>query len=1503
MEQKNISILIGMVIFLLIHNPLNSQVFINELMTSNSSTISDPDFDDTGDWIELYNNSNQTVDLSGFYLSDNLSDTTKWQIPANTTISPNGFLLIWADGKDTGLHTNFKLTKDGEEVGLFDTNGDLLDAIIFKNQQTDISYGRESDASLNLGFFQSPTPGASNVSTFYEGIVFYRPHFSVKGGFYNNSQEIEITAIDGQVRYTTDGSAPTINSTIYNNPITLSNTTILRASVFIPNYISGKPSTQSYFINENLEDRKLPVVSIATTPDYFWDNTIGLYVQNFKPTWEYPINIELFENDGGDRAVFNELAGTRINGLNSWELPQKMLGIYFDNEYDNNNLDYPLFFDRKRDRFDVFVLRASGSDWSNTLMRDGLTQSLTKGITELGQTGFRPSIVFVNGEYLGIHNIRSKVDEGFIEEKYGLASNEYDLIENNGEVEEGDNIAFTELFNLLNEDLSIASNYDAVASIMDIENCIDFYITELWSSNSSYGHNIQFWKPKAANSKWRWIAQDFDRSFSGEENQLMNYFTNNSPAQYEWVSEPFENLLENDSFSNAFVRRFADHLFTTFHPDRVVSFVEKFQSEISSEIPYHVARWQGATSNYGDAIPSFEYWENEVNDLKSYARIRPNVLYEDLIEHFNLSETTNLGVMSLIKNGGHIFINDLLIPENNWLGSYFKNIPFELRVEPFAGHVFEGWSEVTIDTFIPKESIWKYQDDGNNLGSDWMLNNFDDSNWESGQGKLGYGEGDENTEISYGANGNNKHITSYFRKTFTVVDAAQYADQLIVNLLRDDGAVVYLNGEEIIRSNMPTGVIDFETTALDFVGGLEEETYLSFTINVNQLLEGENVIAVEIHQSNGTSSDLSFDLELRGFNLSSGVLISTDLVLPVNLTDSKIFVPNYQVVSTCILPDTIFNDTNLTIDCSPYLAPRNVVVLPNTTLTVEAGVEVHFSKEGNLTIQGDLQVEGTEDLPVRFLPNEAIGTNTWGHLFFENTTDTSFLNWLEIKGASEGTHPVKENAAIAAWHSNLEINHLKIEDVESNPISTRYSSIRLINSQLYSKVTGDLINVKYGFGEIDNCIFKGNQQPDTDAIDYDEVKNGIIRNSKIFDFEGFNSDGIDLGEASENVLIENNFIHHITDKGVSVGQRSTIQLKNNTIVECNQGLGIKDEGFALLDQMTFYNNAYAVAAFEKNVGSGGGNVEVYNTIFSNSVFSSVLEDEFSNVAIDYTLSDTDSLDGSNFIFENPLFQNPDFNDFNLKISSSALDAGMDDFGNVIDLGTTSHIFSAAPSVVISAIHYHPLDNQEAEFLKIYNPSDSIIALDGFGFTNGITFVFPAGTNISPDESIYVVKDISIYPNLQEQTFQWTSGKLSNDGEQLILVDPNGIIIDHVTYNDQLPWATEADGEGAFLELISSDLDNHFAESWNAKMNITTNVENFKNEDQISIYPNPTKGTIFINAQNHKIENVSIFDFLGRKMLNFASNENMVELTLEAFPDGMYFIKVDGQEGRKIILLK
>jgi hypothetical protein len=168
-------------------------------------------------------------------------------------------------------------------------------------------------------------------------------------------------------------------------------------------------------------------------------------------------------------------------------------------------------------------------------------------------------------------------------------------------------------------------------------------------------------------------------------------------------------------------------------------------------------------------------------------------------------------------------------------------------------------------TILPAGSTWKYLDNGSNQGTAWRATAFNDSAWKSGAAQLGYGDGDEATVIGYGSDSSNKFLTSYFRKSFNVSDPASIA-ALNLNLLRDDGAVVYLNGTEIFRSNMPSGTIAYNTPADE---AIEDETYYAASIDPSRLVAGSNVLAVEVHQADAASSDVSFDLSLRA-TMSNG---------------------------------------------------------------------------------------------------------------------------------------------------------------------------------------------------------------------------------------------------------------------------------------------------------------------------------------------------------------------------------------------------------------------------------------------------------------------------------------------------------------------------------------------------------------------------------------------------------------------------------------------------------
>jgi hypothetical protein len=1467
-----------------------SQIIINEFMAANSTAVNDPDNDESADWIELYNTSNIPIDLTGYYLTDNLSDETKWAIPEGTIISSNGFLIFWADGTNLGLHTSFKLSSIGEELGLYDPDLNLVDGFVYELQKTDVSYGRETDAGAGWGWFTEPTPNASNNSSFpYEGITYYEPSFSTKGGFYTTGQQLELTSLEGEIHFTLDGRTPTESDSIYTVPITFNTSTFIRARVFLDGFIPGPTITHSYFFDDSVEDRGLPVVSLVTDPDFFWDSEIGLYVQDFKPDWEHPVNIEFFENDGNNRSVFNERAGVKINGQNSWVLPQKMLGIYFRGRYGAGKLDYPLFHDRDRASYDDFILRAGGSDWALTLIRDALSQSLTQENAPVAHQGFRQSILFLNGEYMGIHNLRSRTNDGFIEENFGQEPGSYDLIANDGDVEEGSDAQYLLMDSLFNNDLSIQSNFDSLSNIVDIENYTDYWITEIWSSNSSWGHNVLLWKPKEG-GKWQFIFGDLDRGFSGSSNDDLDEFSNpTGSSSYNYGRRWLEHMFQNDTYAAYFAQRFNDHIYTTFHPVRVDGVIDDFVRPILPEITHHVDRWSGTTSNYGNGISSVDFWEDQIVGLHEFANQRQGFIMSDIQSTFNLGNIANLGASSFPADGGGIKINEFKIPELPWSGPYFEEMPLALTAVPNPGFEFIGWSVNEFLDLISLEENWKYHDLGENLGTAWYEISYADSTWSEGAAELGYGDGDEATELSYGSDGNNKHITTYFRKSFEFAGSEE-ALSCLLKVRRDDGAIIYLNGEEIVRSNMPSDSITFETTSSDFISGADESNLLEYLLELT-LLTGTNVLAVEIHQFNNTSSDISFDLSLS-VQIPSSDIISTEEVLPITLMGNASYSANYESTGECLLPSQITANTTLGIDCSPYLTNGDVTVLPDVSLTIDPGVEIWFTENARLIIQGDLQVNGTESQGVLFRENETYGAEAWGNLTFDKATGISHLNYLVVRNATKGLHPVHHRAAITGWFSEVVMDHMTLTTNFSNPIYAEYGDISLKNSLIHSDVTGDLINVKYGNGYISDCIFIGNEEPDTDAIDYDEVSDGVIRNSSIEGFLGFNSDGIDLGEESQNILIENCFINDCTDKGISIGQKSSALIQNNTIVNCNIGVGLKDLGFAVIDHLSFYSNVTAISAFQKNPGSGGGRVSVSNSILSNSSITPMSIDEHSTGIAESNFYDTGNILGLNNSWMNPLFVAPSNYNFQLQPGSPALSAGI----GGEDLGTSDFSYESEPKIMLSDIEYFDPSNPGIEFVKILNSGTEVQDISNYNFSKGILFTFPEGTIIAPGEKITLVKDMSLLPDLTGQVFEWTTGQLANEGELLLLRDSHGIVIDHVRYSPSLPWPSSTISD-EYITIRSPLLDNHFASSWVSE-GATVGSEEVE-QDKIQVFPNPVNEQLFL-SYSRPVYSLKIFDSVGRLVMERTPNSNRLELDIVGLKSGVFTVLINGECSARVI---
>ena len=199
---------------------------------------------------------------------------------------------------------------------------------------------------------------------------------------------------------------------------------------------------------------------------------------------------------------------------------------------------------------------------------------------------------------------------------------------------------------------------------------------------------------------------------------------------------------------------------------------------------------------------------------------------------------------------------------------------------------------------ISTGSQWKYLDDGSDQGTAWQSLTYDDTSWLSGNAQLGYGDGDETTVISYGSSSSNKHITYYFRKIISVSNPNQMSN-LKIRLLRDDGAIVYINGNEVVRSNMPTGTITYTTTAAQTVAGSNENTFFEYIVPANYLVSGDNIIAVELHQRSHTSSDCSFDMSLEFTNEQVDVFRKAPYLIYPGINTEMIVLWQLDQTGTC----------------------------------------------------------------------------------------------------------------------------------------------------------------------------------------------------------------------------------------------------------------------------------------------------------------------------------------------------------------------------------------------------------------------------------------------------------------------------------------------------------------------------------------------------------------------------------------------------------------------------
>jgi hypothetical protein len=632
----------------------------------------------------------------------------------------------------------------------------------------------------------------------------------------------------------------------------------------------------------------------------------------------------------------------------------------------------------------------------------------------------------------------------------------------------------------------------------------------------------------------------------------------------------------------------------------------------------------------------------------------------------------------------------------------------------------------------------------------------------------------------------------------------------------------------------------------------------------------------------------------------------------------------------------VITENTLLTNEQPYAVVQDLTIPSGVVLTLSAGVEIRMPEQGNIIVDGQFIINGAEEDPVRIISHSSVGGNRWGALCFHNDTDTSTISHLKLTGASTGVDPMVHHGAISSIHSHIILNYVEIENVVF-PIYAEGGSIIINSSSIASDFICDYINVKSGNALIENCTFYGSDAQDTDAIDLDGVTSGIIKNNRIYNFTGFNSDGIDIGENSENILIVSNLIYHAKDKGVSVGQGSSVILDRNLIVGCNNGLAVKDNSEALVLNNTFVYNDTTISCYEKNEGAGGGSAEIINTILSNNLSLSIYADELSMISASYTLSDSELLEGEGNLLTDPLFVDQSIYNFELDSNSPCIDAGdpepgPDDDGSPADIGAYYTYDSddypfQVPGHLISQLKINELlasnnttnmdeANEFDDWVELYNPSDQALNLSGLYLTDDLE-------NLTQWQFTDTAIVISAGGHLliwcdenQEQGSLHTNFKLNSTGETLVLTDMDGTtIIDQVSFDFQttdLSYGRISDGGNEWVFLVPTPGYS------NSGLSILVNNPVPNTYHLFQSYPNPFNPvtTIRYDLPEDELVNITIYDIIGRQvkiLINSSQTAGYKSIQWNATNNqgqpvsaGLYLYTIevgDFRQTKKMVLLK
>ena len=630
--------------------------------------------------------------------------------------------------------------------------------------------------------------------------------------------------------------------------------------LFQEGYLPSVPVTRSYIQTYN--EYTIPVVSIVGDERYFTDPMWGIDIKgqngipgngdddqpkNWNQPWDRPVNFSYISPTDG--MLFNQDVNVSISGGWTRSSSPRSMKLKSNKVFDGlNHLDYVFFPQKPYIRSKTLLVRNGGNDvYSGSRFMDpALTTIIQRSGIDLDVQSFVQVVEYVNGKFKGVLNLREPNNDKFVYANFGYDDEEIDMFENstfkNGTAEVYERLVG------LSEHINDAGVYEEVKTMLDIDEFTNYMAAELYIGNDDWPENNVKAYRSQKDGRFRFVCFDLDYALNewGRSLATLN--------DYEWVDmvKLFLNLLQHDEFRRKFIDTFCIMGGSVFERERATAIVDELADAMRP------------MSQYDGKLP-----DNSANKIKNKLKNR----VEDMTSQLQQYAPMQLGgarkqsvQLSTDTEGATLTINDIKVPYASFDGRLFA--PVTLEATAPVGYTFAGWkkSSASLTTIVNNNANWRYYDKGE-AAEGWQGADFDDSTWTLGEAPLGYAPNDYamsdiiTTAISYGDNDQEKHPTTYFRHTVNLSKSPTDKDYFVMNYQVDDGFVIYVNGTEAGRVNMRQGEVNYNSFSQTYAGDMPMEGAIELPVALFH--KGSNVLAIEVHNTSLTSSDLFWAADLQ----------------------------------------------------------------------------------------------------------------------------------------------------------------------------------------------------------------------------------------------------------------------------------------------------------------------------------------------------------------------------------------------------------------------------------------------------------------------------------------------------------------------------------------------------------------------------------------------------------------------------------------------------------------